>query len=913
MRHPLLVVAGDLAITLVLGLFAVRIGIESGVETVIPANDPAIAEYEEVRRTFGSDDVAVVGVVAEDVLAPATLEKIARLTAALERLPGVSEAVSLANAIDPAADVLAPPPLLANLPPTRADVEALRLRLGEVPLYARNLVSPDFRGAAINVFFEDLSYADYVAKDLDGKIAAILDAERGPERLHFTGGAHVTRAAIETLRADLHRFTPIAALLVVVALWLSFRSVRGVVLPLASVAIAVVWTLGIMVLAGKSLHLGTFVLPPMLLVVGSSYAVHVMARYFELLDRQVEPRALVFEAFRRVWLPLGLSALTTAIGFAALTVSPIPAIFDLGLFAVVGVAALLVCSLTLLPAALACLPPERRTERSGKLSPAIERVLATLAAKSFGRQREVFAISLIVSGVAIIAGAFVRVDSNFLAYFRAAAPVRADFDAINREVVGSNVFYLVIEGEERDLLRRWEVLKLVDGLQQFVDGLPGVASTLSVVDYLELFERGLNASEGDVVLDEEGNPIEGGTAKPFWEDPKSLPPLFEILNANPDVFRAVVTPDYARGNVLVRARVAGSHEIEKILGAIREYVRGHFPPTVRVRPTGTLVLVSGTASDIVRGQAQSLALALAIIFLVFSAMFLSWRIGFLAMLPNVLPITVFFGVMGAAGVDLNLGTSLIAAIALGISVDSTIHYMARLNREVRGETDQRVVLERTLRAVGAPILYTTATLFAGFLIFAFSGFVPIQQFGLLSAMTLGVSLATNLVLLPALLSTTRVITLWDLVSVRVGEDPARTIPLFAELRPSQTRIVVLMGQLRRFEPGDAIVRRGEHGDAMYVVLAGRAEILVGEGGSRRKLNEVVRGDVFGEMGLVRGAERTADVVAVDRVEVLAVDERFLERVRARYPRIAAQVFLNLTRILSDRLQTATERWAALRA
>src|SRR5581483_8435906 len=283
---------------------------------------------------------------------------------------------------------------------------------------------------------------------------------------------------------------------------------------------------------------------------------------------------------------------------------------------------------------------------------------------------------------------------------------------------------------------------------------------------------------------------------------------------------------------------------------------------------------------------KSLALALGIIFVVMSLMFLSVKIGFFAILPNVVPIVVFFGVMGWLGIWLNLGTSLIAAIALGIAVDSTIHFMARLNLELQGETDQTAALVRTLRTVGVPIVYTTIALFFGFLTFAASSFIPIQNFGILSGVTMATALGANLVLLPALLATTKIITLWDLLGVKLGEDPAGTIPLFAGLRPAQARIVVLMGELKRFEPGEPIVRRGERGDEMYVIIQGTSDVLLGDGVGRRPIARLRRGDVIGEMGLVRHDERSADVVAASGVEVLAVDERFLRRIQNRYPRIA---------------------------
>src|SRR3989441_2458670 len=138
------------------------------------------------------------------------------------------------------------------------------------------------------------------------------------------------------MRRDLVRFTPIALVLVLIVLWFAFRTVRGVVLPVLTVGGALVWTLGIIVLAGKTITPGTSILPPLLLVVGSSYAIHVMARYYEQVAAGAPPDEVVVRAFARVWLPLTISAVATVIGFGSLMVNRITAIWDLGLFAVVG-------------------------------------------------------------------------------------------------------------------------------------------------------------------------------------------------------------------------------------------------------------------------------------------------------------------------------------------------------------------------------------------------------------------------------------------------------------------------------------------------------------------------------------------------------------------------------------------------
>jgi predicted RND superfamily exporter protein len=914
-RHPALVIGFNLVLTAVLGAYALHIRIENSLESLLPARSPAVAYYEEVRSVFGSDDVGVVGVRADDLFAPATIEKIARVTERLGRIEGVERVLSIANAVDPAANVLHPPRLLENIPPSPGEVAALKKKLAATPLYGKNLVADDFRGAAITVFFRNLTDTQYLDLGVDQQIERVLAEESNPERFFYTGAAHIKQSAVELMRRDLFRFTPVALLLVLLVLWLSFRTVRGVVLPVLSVGLALVWTLGIMVLTGKAITLGTSVLPPLLLVLGSSYAIHVMARYYEQVFAGAAREEVVVRGFERVWMPLAISALTNVIGFGSLTVNRITAIWDLGVFAVVGVLCLTLSALTFLPAALALLPATLRSARAGKTSPTLSQNLRRLGAWVFASRSQILWASVALAFVALVGAWRIEVDSDFLYYFSPSSDVRRDNETINQEIVGSNPFYLVIEGQQDGTLKRWEVLKLVKDLQTFLLTLPGVTSSVSLVDYLEVLEAGLNSQSegGDLVVDEQGNIKPAEIPKTFWEDPKNLEPVLAMVSTSPETFRGVVTPDFRRASILVRTKLSGSHIVEQTLERIRVYIAQHFPADVPVNLTGTLVLLTGTTSDIVAGQIESLAIALGVIFIVMALMYLSAKVGFFAILPNVLPIVIFFGVMGWLGIYLNLGTSLIAAIALGIAVDSTIHYMSRLSLELGGETDQQAALVRALETVGVPIVYTTIALFLGFLTFTMSSFVPIQNFGILSGVTMVAALGTNLVLLPALLATTKIITLWDLIGVKLGDDPARTIPLFSGLRPSQARIVVLMGEIKRFAPGETIVRTGELGKEMYVIIQGKTEVWAGHDVERRRVAEHRRGDVFGEMALVRHNERSADVVAAGPVEVLAVDERFLDRIQRRYPRIASKVFLNLTRILSDRVQRTTEQVVAARA
>ncbi len=910
-RNPRSVLAFFAVTTAVLATFAARVRIESSIESTLPAGSPDVRFYDRIRETFGSDEIGVVGLRSTDLFGKDTLEKIRRITTALENLEGVDRVLSLTNAVDPSQDAFRPPPLIVQIPPTAKQRAYLEKLIATTPLYGINLVAPDLRGTAINIFFENLSDVRYADLQIDQKIQDIMAAENGPEELFYTGSSHIKQEATASMRRDLYVFTPAALLLVLATLWVSFRRIRAVVAPMITVLVALVWTLGVMGLAGKSINLGTFVLPPLLLVIGSSYAIHVLARYYERLAIDATNELAVRETLARVWSPLAISAGTTVIGFGALAVNRITAIRELGFFSVAGIIFLAITCLALLPAILVVWGESPRASSDAPpQSSQLRLLLSRLGSHAYDSRWLVIGAALGVAVVALFGLREIRTDSDFIGYFDPDSRVRSDNEAINRYIVGSNPFYLVIESDTPGTLERWEVLKKIKELQQYLTTLPGVTGSVSIVDYLELIERGTFSGEEDFTIDEDGNLVPFEQRAPFWEDPNSLAPLLNLIRKNAGSFANVITPDFATGNILVRTSLSGSRATEATLDTIRAHIADTFPGNLRVTPTGTLVLMTGTTSEIVVGQIRSLSLALLVIFAAMSLMFLSVRVGLLAILPNALAIAVFYGLLGWTGIYLNLGTSLIATIALGIAVDSTIHFMTDFSRNARKDPDQRAALAATMAGVGVPVVFTTVALLLGFLTFAASSFVPIRQFGQLTAMTLAAALLANMILLPALLATTRIITLSDLVGLKLGDDPTQTVTLLAGLRPTQARVVILMGKLQRFAPGEAIVRQGDSGRNMYVILDGDADVWAADGSQRRKVAEMHRGEAFGEMALVRNEERTADVIAVGEVEALVIDANFLERLQKRYPRIASRVLTNMTRILSDRLERMTGRFVS---
>jgi uncharacterized protein len=917
---PKLTILLALLITVFLGDKARHFRLDFAAEKLYDQNDPNKQYDDAIRARFGSDDMGVIGVVAGDVYAASTLEKIKRLTAAVENVDGVDHVESLTNVPDYLADLTNPPMLIATTAMDPTSLAALKRKIADNPIYL-NMVSRDGKGAAILIFFKDQPGDDEVVQKLrDDRLEAIIAREQGPEQLYLTGTQHITVNLLKLMQRDLRTFTPLSFAVIMVILAICFRNTRGVLLPLLSVACGVVWTLGIMVLTGEAITIGTLVLPTLLIVIGSTYSIYVIAQYEDEVGRGGSADEIVLRALARVTVPVTVAAFTTVVGFAALLVSRIATIRALGLYAAVGFVCLTTVVLTLMPAILTLLPAPRRVA-ARKASNRLNGWLAQIA--YFDRQyRDRIMVAAALLAIPCIWGiSRIRADANFIQYFRRSSPVRQANEIIAAKIGGTQNFDVIIDSGKKGGAMSFDLFERIKGLQAYLATLPGIDQSLSVVDYCELLDHALqnngavgNASSAGRTL------LPGAQSAAAVEAPGNLlqhPERFErvaqfvyVVHKNggaTSIFASVLDADEAIARITVRTRLNNSSDIMRVADAIRVYGKQHFPPEVTVRPTGSLILLNGAGDDIVRGQITSLGFAIAIIFVVLWLLFLSVKVGLLSLLPNVLAILILFGVIGWTGITLNLGTSVIASIAIGIAVEDAIRYLARLSDETRATDDQDEAIARTIATVGKPIIYASAALGLGFMVFLFSNFVPIQTFGFLTALTVITALVNDLVLLPALLGTTRIITLWDLLYLKLGKDPHKTIGLFEGLRPSQAKIVALMGELRTVPNGQPIIRQGESGHEMFVLIGGQAEVRVNLDGQSRVLRQVTRGDVFGEMGLIRHHNRMADVIATDDAEVLVVNERFLGRMQRRYPRIGAKIFLNIAKILSDRLEQESIR------
>lgn len=891
-NYPKTVLAIALALTAYLGFHASQIRFDSSFENLLPTEDPDRAYYNEVRAEFGDEEIAVIGVFADDVFAPSTIAKVDALTRKMAAIDGVRDVLSLTTArgFELGDEGLAIGPIMRELPKTAEEAASFRDRIFSYPIYVKNVVALDGRATGVTIFFEPMSDEEFLHRGIQDQIRAAVDAMSGPETYALTGMPTITVLAGRFLEQDVLTFTPLAVLLVTIVLAFAFRRPRGVLIPLCPVLIGVVWTAGYMVLTDRAINLGTVILNPLLIVIGIASGIHLISAFYHEAKPGRSAGEIVTHAIDHVSGPILIAGCTTLIGFGALIFTPIRAVQEFGFYSVFGIITILVANFTVVPALLTSLPVPKSAATSSEDDVGwLAAALQSIGAFSIRHRRGVLVAAAILIVWSVWGITKIVVETDYLAFFRPESQVRIENDLIATGLAGTQPVTMVIESSKPGEMRRLEMLQAIGDLQKFVLQQPGVDTTLSLLDYLLLVRQALQPdAEGDMLANQ-----------------SEIEQLLMFID--PAEIRGVVNPNATRALVTARTRLSRSHDLIEFVDTVEKYAHERFPGDVSVRVTGTAVLLAQSADELAWGQVTGLWQELLVLWLLLSFMFLSLRVGMLALIPNVVPTIVLFGLMGWWGITLNISTSMIAAIAIGIAIDDTIHLLSTFNEGLRITGSQDKAIVRAMASAGQSAFFISLALSAGFFIVCLSSFQPVMHFGLLSGVTMGVALVVELLLTPALVTTTKIITMWDLLFLKLGPEPEKQVPIFAGMRPFQAKLVVLMGQLREVPAGTAITRRGELVPEAYVLLNGTAEVY--RAGHDKSIRTLGRGDIVGEMGLVRKQPRSADVVSAGALEYLVVDERMLARLRRRYPRIAATVLYNLTRILSDRLETTTDALA----
>jgi uncharacterized protein len=883
-------------VTIFFGVQASRLQIDASSEGLMLEHDPARAHYERVKANFGTDELTVVVIKAEDIFTPAALRAIEQLSEAIERVDGVARVDSLATVdnISATADGLEIAGLLGDgIPSEPGQLQAIKAKALGNPVFTGNLVSPDARAAGVLVYTQpregDREFNTRFTRELD----RLLETHGAPGVTMYQVGAPLIKATyIEFIERDQLTLVPLSATTLFVVLLIGFRTPQGVVAPLVTGLSSVIWGVGLMAVFGIPLNAVTVAVPSLVLVVGFAEAVHIISAYHRLLQAGHDKLQALREAVEESAVPISVTTATTVLAFATLIVTDITMLIQFGYAAVLGLTANFVATLLGIPLLLRIWPRPKRFRANAPTDPAAaDSARAAKVADVILRYKLPIAAAFAVLAIASAWGWYgLKVNTDFTSYFPEGSEVRQRLRDADQSLAGASAFFVVVDTGRENGVADPAVLKQISELQTFLEQIPGIDKAVSIADYVSLMHANYI-----------GAPT--GTRRVLPDSSEAIAQHLLVMDRS-QTERFIDLPG-SSANIIVRHTLNGSWELSAAIRQLNAYTAEHMRG-LDVRATGEAVLTSRAADYMAVNELTSFIYTFIIIGVIHSILFMSMKAGFLSLVPNVVPVLYGFGFMGLLDIPLSTGTAMVATVAIGIAVDDTVHNMVTYSRQLNLHHDQRTAVIRTLAIQGRPIIFISIALAAGFGVLAFSQFVPTVHLAIVSAFVMIAAMLSELVLAPILMSSTQLVTLWNMVLLKMNPELVRQAPLLEGLSQWEARKVVLMGMLREVPPGEYAIRRGEEGRELYMVITGRVVVTDHDmDGAERTLAIVEPGGVFGETGILADGYRMSSARAEIPSEVLRLDFDAFERLRKRFPYTAAKVFRNLARLLGQRLQDTT--------
>ncbi len=748
-RHRVAVLLFTAALTAFMSWAVRGLKIDAELTHLLPRKTEIMELTERYGRSRDSGEL-LLAVEAED---PLTLEGLAALEQAIRRIQGrpeVTGAIHPFNLIafenDGGKLRLVPTGPGGWAPRSAGELESFRQRLAGNPL-ARNLILSR-NGRQLGVVFPVRQAEEY-----GGLIAAVQEAVRPLQsfyRVYLTGAPIIGQTTRDALVREVPKFLALSFLVILIVLFLSFRSARAILLPLVVVGLGTLWTMGTMVLAGFKLTVVSIMTPPLVLTLGSSYSIHVLNQYYRQA-RQAGGKEWIVQAVSLVNATVFLAALTTIIGFSSLAIAALRPIREFGIATSLGILYCMLLAELFLPAMLSFWPNPDPAERQRVLSGPLARGMERLAAWVLRRRALVLVVIVLVVAGFGAALRHVQYQTNYLAYFRKSEKLIRDSSAVVEAFGGYTNVYLTLEAPagEANWFLKPEVLARLARFEEALLAEPDVSYVFSFTTLLRAMNQALSGESG---IPDKRAPIllasryvRAISASPYGSS-------LGVLPASEDFSRvsfAVRVFDSQTRSVILEPR------LKQLLKRLDRLMDENLTGLPRPRLWGRSLVLLYISETLARDQVWSAVATILLILLVTALGFRSARLGAVTLIPLLVGIMQNFILMILLGIPFDVVTVMFSSVAMGVGIDDSIHMILWYRRQLEvfpAPRDRHQALAGALVIAGRPIVLTSLTIIAGLLVLAFSRFMPILYFGLLISLALLTTTLGALIILPAVLS-----------------------------------------------------------------------------------------------------------------------------------------------------------------
>jgi predicted RND superfamily exporter protein len=688
---------------------------DRAIENMFAPNDPLLPPYAQLKRTFGGNEVVLAAYVDPQLMTDAGMKRLSALDKALQTVPGVAATMAI------------------NRGP-----------LGNAVVDERNPLARSFlklfEGYLVGADQATVGVAVLVDPQASMSRRQMVDMLRTRVEAHDPSGTIVGEPVMVVdgfryLERDGFLLGVVSTSLLVLTIVVCFRSLRWVLIPLAVVQLALLLTQAVLAVSKLHLSMVSSMLTAIVTIVGIGTVVHLIVRFRELRTAGSTPPAALTAAGVALAAPIFWSIATDVAGFGSLLIAKVGPVHDFGLMMAIG-SMLVLVSLVLVVPGLALIGRFDTDPRRAWGEQHLETTLAGLSGWIERHPRPMALATMAVSALAMLGILRLEVETDFTKNFRENSPVVRSYNFVETRLGGAGVWDVIVPAPaqlDHDFLTR--LMALEDRMRREVvvvdkDGVaqPGLTKVISVADVLATIQVG--------TVDILALPIMRALMPEF---------VHALVGVDPHTDRSYV-------RIMLRSRERQpAEQKQKLISAVERITREEFPGA---QVTGFFVLLTNLVESTTRDQWTTFALATMGIFLMALLAFRSLRVALIALVPNALPIFIVTGLMGWLGLKINMGAAMIASVSMGLSVDSSMHYITDFLNQRRAGCGVHEAIAAVHQRVGRAMVFSTLALVIGFSALCLSEFVPTIYFGALVGLTMLGGLAGNLVVLPLLLAWT---------------------------------------------------------------------------------------------------------------------------------------------------------------
>ncbi|MGH2642492.1 MAG: efflux RND transporter permease subunit [Chitinophagaceae bacterium] len=750
-RIPLL--AGLLAVTAFLVYKASQVQLSYDFVKAIPVDNPKYKQYLAFKKEFGDDgNLLVIGVKTDHFFQKTFFGNYFQLSQTIQHIPAVENVLSIPTSINliknDSTQRLEARQIFSFLPPDSIALDSLRNTFLSLPFYKGLLYNPSTHAYLMAIRINKEVMNSSSRKEVIGSIqtAAEKFGQQNDIQVHLSGLPLIRTVVTEKISHELRIFLICSFILTALILFGFFRSFSAVIISMLVVLMGVIWSLATVVILGYKLTILTGLIPPLIVVIGIPNCVYFLNKYHsEYAEHGNKIKSLV-RMIQRMGIVTLFTNLAAAIGFGVFFFTSSAILKEFGIVAGLNIMFLFIISLIFLPSVLSFLPPPQTKHTSYLDSRPIRAVLLFLEKLVFDYRPWVYGGTVLVVLFAVIGLGRLSAVGYIVDDIPHNDKVYKDLKFFEANFHGVMPLEILVDTKHKQGISSLSTLEKIDQFTKAISGHPELSHPLSIVDGIKFARQAFYLGDSS------------DYALPNQFDIAFLAPYLQMKGANSSSnFSKLISSFMDSSRRIARISVdmadIGTARLPGLLDSLRTKADKIFDTAhYKITFTGTSIIFLEGSRFIINGLIASIILAFILIVFCMLYLFRSWKMLIISLVPNVIPLVVTAGVMGWVGVPLKPSTVLVFSIALGISIDVTIRFLVNFKQEMHYfNHDISAVVRSTIHNTGLSIILTGLILFAGFLIFCFSGFGGTRALGWLTSLTLILAMITNLTILPALL------------------------------------------------------------------------------------------------------------------------------------------------------------------